>query len=108
MEDAYRGEVRYINPDTRPATPAFTNVVVVTGPVQTVYIGGQDAVNAAGEIVFDGASHTLQPGANAEIRVLPRTRLVLGLVSDAPSTSGGTPRLRLRTDVKWDLAETAR
>jgi len=54
MEDAQRGEVRYINPDTRPVNPAFTNVVVVTGPVKTVYIGGQDAVSASGEIVGKG------------------------------------------------------
>ncbi len=54
MEHAQRGEVRHINPDTRPANPAFTNVVVVTGPVRTVYIGGQDAVNASGEIVGKG------------------------------------------------------
>lgn len=54
MEHAQRGEVRYINPDTRPANPAFTNVVAVTGPVRTVYIGGQDAVNASGEIVGKG------------------------------------------------------
>jgi enamine deaminase RidA (YjgF/YER057c/UK114 family) len=53
MECAQRGEVRYLNPDTRPVNPAFTNVVV-TGPVRTIYIGGQDAVNAAGEIVGKG------------------------------------------------------
>lgn len=54
MEHAQRGEVRYVNPDTRPVNPAFTNAVVVTGPVRTVYIGGQDAVNASGEIVGKG------------------------------------------------------
>ncbi len=54
MEHTQRGQVRHINPDTRPVNPAFTNVVVVTGPVKTVYIGGQDAVNASGEIVGKG------------------------------------------------------
>jgi enamine deaminase RidA (YjgF/YER057c/UK114 family) len=54
MEQTERGEVRHLNPDTRPVSPAFTNVVVVTGPVKTVYIGGQDAVNRAGEIVGKG------------------------------------------------------
>lgn len=54
MERTHEGQVRHINPDTRPVNPAFTNVVVVTGPVKTVYIGGQDAVNAAGEIVGKG------------------------------------------------------
>jgi enamine deaminase RidA (YjgF/YER057c/UK114 family) len=54
MEHAQRGEVRHVNQATRPVNPAFTNAVVVTGPVRTVYIGGQDAVNAAGEIVGRG------------------------------------------------------
>jgi enamine deaminase RidA (YjgF/YER057c/UK114 family) len=36
------------------SNPAFTNVVVVSGPVRTVYIGGQDAVDAAGNIVGKG------------------------------------------------------
>jgi len=54
MERTHEGQVRHLDPDTRPVNPAFTNVVVVTGPVKTVYIGGQDAVNAAGEIVGKG------------------------------------------------------
>jgi len=49
-----RGEVTYINPDGLPKNPAFTNVVTVTGPVKTVYIGGQDAVDASGAIVGKG------------------------------------------------------
>jgi enamine deaminase RidA (YjgF/YER057c/UK114 family) len=49
-----KGEVKYINPDGLPKNPAFTNVVTVTGPVKTVYIGGQDAVDASGAIVGKG------------------------------------------------------
>jgi hypothetical protein len=45
------GSVRYIDPDSLNKNPAFTNVVVVEGNVKTVYIGGQDAVDASGEIV---------------------------------------------------------
>jgi enamine deaminase RidA (YjgF/YER057c/UK114 family) len=48
------GSVRYINPDSLIKNPAFTNVVVVEGNVKTVHIGGQDAVNASGEIVGKG------------------------------------------------------
>jgi enamine deaminase RidA (YjgF/YER057c/UK114 family) len=48
------GTVQYLNPDTLAKNPAFTNVVVVTGPVKTVYIGGQDAVDASGAIVGQG------------------------------------------------------
>ena len=49
-----RGEVKYINPEGLPKNPAFTNVVTVTGPVKTIYIGGQDAVDASGAIVGKG------------------------------------------------------
>ena len=47
------GSVRYINPDSLNKNPAFSNVVV-EGNVKTVHIGGQDAVNASGEIVGKG------------------------------------------------------
>jgi enamine deaminase RidA (YjgF/YER057c/UK114 family) len=48
------GQVQYINPDTLNKNPAFTNVIVVTGTVKTVYVGGQDAVDASGNIVGKG------------------------------------------------------
>jgi enamine deaminase RidA (YjgF/YER057c/UK114 family) len=48
------GSVRYIDPDSLNKNPAFTNVVVVEGNVRTVHIGGQDAINASGEIVGQG------------------------------------------------------
>lgn len=48
------GQVLYINPDGLPKNPAFTNVIVVTGQVKTIYIGGQDAVDASGTIVGKG------------------------------------------------------
>ena len=49
-----KGNVQYLNPDGLPKNPAFTNVVTVTDPVKTVYIGGQDAVDASGAIVGKG------------------------------------------------------
>jgi enamine deaminase RidA (YjgF/YER057c/UK114 family) len=52
--------VRYINPDSLLKNPDFTNVVVVEGNVRTVHIGGQDAVNASGEIVGKGDIVTTQ------------------------------------------------
>jgi len=46
--------VQHLNPDDLVKNPAFTNVIVVTGSVKTVYIGGQDAVDASGTIVGKG------------------------------------------------------
>ena len=52
--DPGKGQVEHLNPEGLPQNPAFTNVVVVTGPVRTIYIGGQDAVDATGQIVGAG------------------------------------------------------
>ena len=49
-----KGQVQYLNPDTLSKNPAFTNVVVVSGSVKTVYVGGQDAVDASGAIIGKG------------------------------------------------------
>jgi enamine deaminase RidA (YjgF/YER057c/UK114 family) len=48
------GSVQHLNPDTLNRNPAFTNIVVVTGSVKTIYIGGQDAVDASGNIIGKG------------------------------------------------------
>lgn len=49
-----QGRVEYVNPEGLHKNPAYTNVVVATGPVRTVYVGGQDAVDATGAIVGKG------------------------------------------------------
>jgi enamine deaminase RidA (YjgF/YER057c/UK114 family) len=46
--------VQFINPPTLNKNPAFTNVVVVTGSVKTIYVGGQDSVDSSGTIVGKG------------------------------------------------------
>jgi enamine deaminase RidA (YjgF/YER057c/UK114 family) len=46
--------VEHINPEHLHKNPAFTHVVSVSGPARTVYIGGQNAVNAFGDIVGPG------------------------------------------------------
>ena len=48
------GRLQYINPDALNKNPAFTNVIVVSGHMKTVYVGGQDAVDASGNIVGKG------------------------------------------------------
>jgi enamine deaminase RidA (YjgF/YER057c/UK114 family) len=60
------GSVRFIDPESLNNNPAFTNVVVVEGDVRTVHVGGQDAVDASGEVVGKGdiAAQTEQVLAN--------------------------------------------
>ena len=54
MTDLDQRQVQYINPDGLSKNPAFTNVIVVTGSVKTVYIGGQNALDASGTIIGRG------------------------------------------------------
>ena len=63
---AQPGHVDFLNPDGLARNPAFTNVAVVSGAVRTIYIGGQDAITADGEIVGKGdlAAQTAQILAN--------------------------------------------
>jgi enamine deaminase RidA (YjgF/YER057c/UK114 family) len=46
--------VKHINPDSLIKSPAFTNVVVVTGAAKTIYVGGQDSVDASGKVIGKG------------------------------------------------------
>ena len=62
------GRVDFLNPNGLVRNPAFSNVAVVSGPVRTIYVGGQDAITADGEIVGKGdlAAQTAQILANIE------------------------------------------
>src|SRR5215469_14610495 len=43
--------VRHINPAGLPRSPAFSQAVVVEQPAKTIYIGGQNGVDANGKVV---------------------------------------------------------
>jgi len=62
------GSVERLSPDGLVKNPAFSHVAVVSGPVRTIYVGGQDAVTADGEIVGKGdlGAQTAQILANIE------------------------------------------
>lgn len=47
-------KIQHINPDGLSKNSAFSQVVTTQGNGKTVYIGGQDAVNAQGEVVGKG------------------------------------------------------
>jgi enamine deaminase RidA (YjgF/YER057c/UK114 family) len=49
-----KGSVEYINPDGMLKSPAFSQAVVVAGPVRTVYVGAQNAVDGDRNIVGRG------------------------------------------------------
>lgn len=80
------GQVQYLSPDTMNKNPAFSQVVVVSGAAKTVYVGGQDAVNASGEIVGKGD-------------IKAQTEQVLKNIQTALEAAGA----RLEHVVKWNI-----
>jgi len=54
MTTATHGQVQFINPAGLHPNPAFTHMVTISGPVKTVYIGAQVAVDQDGKIVGKG------------------------------------------------------
>jgi len=49
-----RLEVKYSNPDGLFKSKAYSQVVTVSGKGKTIYIGGQNAINAMGQLVGAG------------------------------------------------------
>jgi len=45
--------VRHVNPDGMHRNPAFSQAVVVESPTKTIYVGGQNGVDADGKLVGD-------------------------------------------------------
>jgi len=48
------GGVEHVNPEGLFRSRAFTQAVMVRGPHRVVYVGGQNGVDAAGQIVGRG------------------------------------------------------
>ena len=80
------GQVEHRNPDRLNKNPAFTNVIVVTGSLKTVYIGGQNAVDATGSIIGKGD-------------IKAQTEQVLKNIQTALSAGGA----QLEHVIKWNL-----
>lgn len=51
---AMKPTVRHLNPDGLHKNPAYSQAVAVTGDVTTVYVGGQNAADSAGQVVGKG------------------------------------------------------
>ncbi|CAN5573863.1 RidA family protein [soil metagenome] len=46
--------VQHLNPEGMHKNPAYSQAIVVSGVAKTVYVGGQNAVDAAGAVVGKG------------------------------------------------------
>lgn len=78
--------VQHLSPEGLNKNPAFTNVIVVTGSAKTIYVGGQDAIDAAGNIVGKG-----------DIRA--QTEQILKNLQTALAAAGA----RLEHVIKWNI-----
>ncbi len=60
--------ITHVSPDDMHQNPAFSQAVVVEGAARTIYVGGQNAVDAEGKIVGAGdlAAQTEQALKNIE------------------------------------------
>src|SRR5690554_1814318 len=63
-----QSKIKYLNPDGLLKSPAFSQVVTTRGNGKTIYVGGQDAVNAHGETIGKGdlAAQTKQVMLNLQ------------------------------------------
>lgn len=80
------GVVQHLNPDGLHKNPAYSQAVVVAGGVRTVYVGGQNAVDAAGKVVGKGD-------------VKAQTEQVLRNVETALAAAGA----KLEHVIKWNV-----
>ena len=53
-ENTMKGRVSYLNPEGLHKNPVYSQAVVTTGAVRTIYVGGQNGVDTAGAIVGKG------------------------------------------------------
>ena len=81
-----KGSVQHLNPDGLHKNPAYSQAVVVAGNAKTVYVGGQNAVDASGQIVGKG---DLQA----------QTKQVLRNVETALAAGGA----KLEHVIKWNV-----
>lgn len=83
---AAAGSVEYLQPAGLHDNPAYTNVIVVSGAVKTVYVGAQGALDASGALVGKG-----DIGA--------QTEQALKNVQTALAAAGAT----LKHVIKWSI-----
>lgn len=46
--------IKHLNPEGLHKNPAYTQAIIVSGTAKTIYIGGQNAVDASGNIIGKG------------------------------------------------------
>ena len=78
--------ITHVNPEAMHSNPAFSQAVIVEGAARTIYVGGQNAVDADGRIVGAGD-------------IAAQTEQVLKNMETVLAASGAT----LHDVVKWTI-----
>jgi enamine deaminase RidA (YjgF/YER057c/UK114 family) len=86
MKESIMTTVEYLNPDGLHKNPAFSQAVTITNANKTVYIGGQNAVDASGNIVGKG-----------DIKV--QAKQILKNIETLLDTAGAS----LKDIIKWNV-----
>lgn len=79
-------KIEHLNPEALFKPRGFTQVITVSGPHKTIYIGGQDSVNEKGETVGKG-------------NLRKQTEQVLSNIEKALEAAGA----KLENIVKWNV-----
>jgi enamine deaminase RidA (YjgF/YER057c/UK114 family) len=88
-------KIEHLNPDTLHKNPAFSQAVTVVGPSKLVVVGGQNAVDAAGNIV----------GADLGTQTEQALRNVLAALEAAGASQKDVVRLGIYVVQGQDVAE---
>ena len=85
-DSTHKGNIQYLSPAGLHKNPAFSQAVVATGNVRTVYAGGQNAVDSSGSVVGKGD-------------IKAQTERALANLQTALAAGGA----RLEHVVKWNI-----
>lgn len=102
--------VRHVNPEGLPHNPAFSQAVVVESPTKTIYVGGQNGVDASGRVVGDTvAAQSAQDFANLATVLAAEGATLADIVSWTIAVVDGQPLLEgfAAFQQVWDPARPA-
>jgi len=91
--------ITHVNPEAMHSNPAFSQAVVVEGAARTIYVGGQNAVDAdgrvvgAGDLAAAGATLWAQDEASSVVWGMPGSLVGAGLADDVIALDAIGPAL---------------
>jgi hypothetical protein len=95
-------EITRLQPDGLVVSPAFSHVAVVPAGATTIYVGGQNGVDADGKIVSDDvAEQSARAIDNASTPMSPLSQVDVGEVDVPPLPMMCRCSARSRSFLRW-------